>query len=78
MDGWDCLTHSVATSDADPILITFTSLALRTVPESHNCSINIRGKDAGERGDSQHWSPQLPQSRQVPCAFGDQRLTMFS
>ena len=73
MDGWMGLPYPLCglLQDADPILITFTSLALRTVPESHNCPINIRGKDAGERVDRQHWSPQLPQSRLVPCAFGD-------
>ena len=74
MDGWMdgiALPTPWLLQDADPILITFTSLALRTVPESHNCSINVRGKDAGEGVDPQHWSPQLPQARQVPWAFGD-------
>ena len=57
--------------DADPILITFTSPALRTVPEACKCSINVRGKDAGKRVGRQHWYPRLPQARQVPWASGD-------
>lgn len=49
MDGWMdgiALPTLWATSGCRSYLDHLHSLALRTVPESHNCSINIRGKDA--------------------------------
>ena len=80
MDGWTGLLYPLhgLLQDADPILITFTSLALRTVPESHNCSINVRGKDA-EKGWIHNIGPHnYLRPGKSHGHLGTQRPTMFS